>query len=172
MFVPEMMVALLLYGYCRGERSSRVIEKRCVRDVAYRVIAGGLQPEHAAIARFRARHEQALGGLFSRVLRLLAAEGMVSAGLLSLDGAKLAGSAAQKANRTLPQIEKILAEAAAADAAEDARHGDAAGGSAPRVLARRAGRRERLARARDRLAAEDQARRDVQTRLVSVRRPG
>ena len=34
-----MMVALLLYGYCQGERSSRVIEKRCVRDVAYRVIA-------------------------------------------------------------------------------------------------------------------------------------
>jgi transposase len=39
-FDPEMMVALLLYGYCQGERSSRVIEKRCVRDVAYRVIAG------------------------------------------------------------------------------------------------------------------------------------
>ena len=43
-FDPEMMVALLLYGYCQGERSSRVIEKRCVRDVAYRVIAGGLRP--------------------------------------------------------------------------------------------------------------------------------
>ena len=40
-FDPEMMVALLLYGYCQGERSSRVIEKRCVRDVGYRVIAGG-----------------------------------------------------------------------------------------------------------------------------------
>jgi transposase len=39
-FDPEMMVALLLYGYCQGERSSRVIEKRCVRDVAYRVIPG------------------------------------------------------------------------------------------------------------------------------------
>ena len=115
-FDPEMMVALLLYGYCQGERSSRVIEKRCVRDVACRVIAGGLYPDHAAIARFRARHETALGGLFSQVLRLLAAEGMVSLGLLSLDGTKLAGNAAQKANRTLPQIEKILAEAAAADA--------------------------------------------------------
>ena len=57
------------------------------------------------------------------MLRLLAAEGMVSLGLLSLDGTKLAGSAAQKANRTLPQIEKILAEAAAADAADDARDG-------------------------------------------------
>jgi transposase len=119
-FDPEMMVALLLYGYGQGERSSRVIEQRCVRDVACRVIAGGLYPGHATIARFRARHETALGGLFSQVLRLLAAEGMVSPGLLSLDGTKLAGNAAQKADRTLPQIEKILAGAAAADAAGDA----------------------------------------------------
>ena len=61
-------MALLLYGYCQGERSSRVIERRCVRDVAYRVITGGLRPDHATIARFRARHEKALGGLFSQVL--------------------------------------------------------------------------------------------------------
>jgi transposase len=54
-FDPEMMVALLLYGYCQGERSSRVIEKRCVRDVGYRVVTGGLRPDHATIARFRAR---------------------------------------------------------------------------------------------------------------------
>ena len=85
-FDPEMMVALLLYGYCQGERSSRVIEKRCVRDVGYRVICGGLSPDHATVARFRVRHEQALGGLFSQVLRLLAAEGMVSLGFISLDG--------------------------------------------------------------------------------------
>src|SRR5439155_6496923 len=123
-FDPEMMVALLLYGYCQGERSSRVIEKRCTRDVGYRVIVGGLRPDYATIARFRARHQEALGGLFSQVLRLLAG-GMVSLGMLSLDGTKLAGNAAQKANRTLPQIERILAEAAAADAAEDACYGDA-----------------------------------------------
>ena len=104
-----MMVALLLYGYCQGERSSRLIEKRCVRDVGYRVITGGLRPDHATIARFRARHQEALGGLFSQVLRLLAAEGMVSLGTISLDGTKLAGNAAQKANRTLPQIDKLLA---------------------------------------------------------------
>jgi transposase len=80
-----------------------VIEKRCVRDVAYRVITGGLRPDHATIARFRARHEKPLGGLFSQVLRLLAAEGMVALGTLSLDGTKLAGNASQKANKTLPQ---------------------------------------------------------------------
>ncbi len=161
-FDPEMMVALLLYGYRQGERSSRVIEKRCVRDVGYRVIAGGLQPDHATIARFRARHEMALGGLFSQVLRLLAAEGMVSLGTLSLDGTKLAGNAAQKANKTLPQIDKLLAEAAERDAADDAREGSDLPPATPRALARRAERRERLARARDRLAAEDKARRDAQ----------
>jgi transposase len=161
-FGPGMMVALLLYGYCQGGRSGRVTGKRCVRDVACRVIAGGLYPGHAAIARFRARHEEAPGGLFSQVLRLLAAEGMVSPGTLSLDGAKLAGDAAQKANRTLPQIEKVLAGAAGADAAGDAQHGGSPQPAAPRTLARRAERRERLARARDRLAAGDQGRREAQ----------
>jgi transposase len=161
-FDPEMMVALLLYAYTQGERSSRVIEGRCVRDIGYRVIAGGLRPDHATIARFRARHQGALGGLFSQVLRLLAAEGMVALGMVSLDGTKLAGNAAQKANKTLPQIEKILAEAAEVDAAEDAQHGGSPPAVTPRALARRAGRRERLAAARDRLAAEDQARRDAQ----------
>jgi hypothetical protein len=59
-----------------------------------------------------------------------------------LDGTKLAGSAAQKANRTLPQIGKILAEAAAADASDDAAEGDNPQPAAPRALARRAERRE------------------------------
>src|SRR5262249_7005748 len=75
---------------------------------------------------------------------------------------KLAGNAAQKANRTLPQIDRLLAEAAAADAADDARLGGKPDEPTPRALARQAGRRERLAAARDRLAAEDQARRDAQ----------
>jgi transposase len=36
---PAMMVALLLYAYARGTRSSRVIERACEEDVAFRVIA-------------------------------------------------------------------------------------------------------------------------------------
>lgn len=123
-----------------------------MRDVAYRVIVGGLRADHASIARFRARHEKALGELFSQVLRLLAAEGMVALGKLSLDGTKLAGNAAQAANRTLPQVEKLLAEAAAIDAGEDAQLGEHGRVPTPRTLAQRAERRERLARARDRLA--------------------
>jgi transposase len=95
-----MMGPLLLYGYCQGERPSRVIEQRCVRDVAYRLIVGGLHPDHATIAWFRARHEQALGELFGQVLRLLAAEGMVSLGKLSLDGNTAGVGAASRAAPT------------------------------------------------------------------------
>jgi transposase len=47
-------------GYARGERSLRGIERKCVEDVTYRVIAAHQKPDHATIARFRARHEDAL----------------------------------------------------------------------------------------------------------------
>lgn len=36
---PTMMVALLLYAYCVGERSSRRLERLCERDMAFRIIA-------------------------------------------------------------------------------------------------------------------------------------
>ena len=57
-FDPMMMVALLLYAYAVGERSSRQIERRCREDVAFRVICANRVPDHATVARFRVRHEQ------------------------------------------------------------------------------------------------------------------
>ena len=56
-----MMVALLLCADAVGERSARAIERRCAEDVALRVICANHTPDHATIARFRARHEAALG---------------------------------------------------------------------------------------------------------------
>lgn len=44
----------------------------------------------ATIARFRARHERALSGLFAQVLGLCARAGLISLGVLALDGTKLA----------------------------------------------------------------------------------
>ncbi len=67
---PEMMVALLIYSYATGERSSRRIERRCREDIAHRVICANQAPDHATIARFRSRHEDALAGLFTEVLKL------------------------------------------------------------------------------------------------------
>src|ERR687898_2391152 len=74
---PAMMVALLLYAYAIGVRSSREIERRCREDVAFRVISANQAPDHATIARFRVRHENAIAELFGGVLGLCAKAGIV-----------------------------------------------------------------------------------------------
>ena len=65
-FEPSMMVSLLLYGYCMGERSSRRIEQLCERDIGFRVIAANQRPDHSTIARFRKEHEKELEKLLQR----------------------------------------------------------------------------------------------------------
>src|ERR687893_1003440 len=133
---PAMMVALLLYGYALGERSSRRLERRCVEDVATRVICANQAPDHATIARFRQRHETALAELFGEVLALCAQAGLVRAGVIAVDGTKIAANAAPQATRDYEQIAReILAEADAVDAEEDERFGEAHGDELPSELA-------------------------------------
>ena len=67
---PQMLVALLLYAYARGNRSSRGIERACWEDVAFKVITGMRTPDHSTIAEFRRRHEREIEVLFDDVLGL------------------------------------------------------------------------------------------------------
>jgi transposase len=122
---PAMMVAVLLYAYARGLRSSRKLERACVEDVAFRVIAANQAPDHTTIARFRQRHEAALAGLFGEVLLLCAEAGLVEVGVVAIDGTKLNANASKDQNLGYEQIAReILAEADAVDRAEDERYGE------------------------------------------------
>jgi transposase len=151
---PAMMVALVVYAYCVGERSSRRIQRRCIEDVAFRVVAANQRPDHATIARFRVTHQEALAGLFAQVLGLCERAGMVRPGLVAIDGTKMAADASRAANRTAEQLAKeILDEAAAVDAAEDELHGDASGSELPEGWAP-TGRRAKLRALLDELEAE------------------
>jgi transposase len=94
-YEPAMMVALLLYAYARGVRSSRVIERACVEDVAFRVVAAQQRPDHATIARFIERHEPAVAGLFGEVLRLCARSGLARVGVIAVDGTKVHANASR-----------------------------------------------------------------------------
>jgi transposase len=109
---PAMMVALLIYAYAIGVRTSRGIERHCFDDVAFRVIAANQVPDHATIARFRVRHETAIAQLFGGVLELCARAGMVKVGVVAVDGTKVAAAATHHATRTYQQIAgEILQEA-------------------------------------------------------------
>ena len=164
-YEPSMMVALLVYAYCVGERSSRVIERRCREDVAFRVIAANQLPDHATIARFRATHQDALGALFGQVLRLCARAGMVKAGLVAVDGTRMEANASRAANRSAEQLAKeILDDAATVDAEEDARLGAARGDELPAELTG-SGRRARIRVLLDELEA-DAAKRSLAAQLA------
>jgi len=165
---PGVMVALLLYAYSRGQRSSRRIEQACVEDIAHRVICVNEAPDHTTIARFRQRHEDAIASLFTDVLRLCADAGLAGIGLVAVDGTKVHADASHHANRDYEQIAKeILAEADAIDAQEDEQFGDRRGDELPLELQTGRGRQEWLRAGRKRLEAQ----RDANAKSIPASRP-
>ena len=165
---PAMMVALLVYVYAIGERSSRRIERRCHEDVAVRVVTANQAPDHTTIARFRQRHERALGELFGDVLALCAEAGLVRVEVIAVDGTKLHANASQHANRDYEQIAReILEDAARVDAEEDERFGDRRGDELPPELSTSQGRRGWLREAKRRL----DERRAEEARPIPAARP-
>jgi transposase len=173
---PAAMVALVMYCYCKGIRSSRAIEMATFDDVGARVIMGGLHPDHATVARFVTRHEEAVKGLLVASLAACAREGLVSVDVVAGDGTKVKANASMAANATAAQLDAQIAEleqliaaevgrwleqARAEDAAEDALlgHDDGPGqGGGPGTLARTADKIVRRQQARARLAAREAAR--------------
>src|SRR5215212_2868322 len=152
---PAMMVAVLLYAYARGIRSSRVIERACDEDVAFRVLAAQQRPDHATIARFVERHQDALAGLFGEVLTLCARSGLAKVGVIAVDGTKVAANASRNENRDYEQLAReILEEAQAVDAAEDELYGDARGYELPPEFETGEGRRAWLREAKRQLEAQ------------------
>ena len=98
---PAMLVALLLYGYARGCGRRGSSSGRVMEDVACKTIAMLETPDHATIARFVARHEVALAGLFGQVLALCGEAGLVRPGVVAIDGTRMAGNASRESRCAL-----------------------------------------------------------------------
>ncbi len=142
----------MLFAFASEQRSSRGIERRCVEDVATRVICANQAPDHTTIARFRQRHENALAELFGDILALCAESGLVRVGVIAVDGTKVHANASERATRSYEEIAReILEDAAAVDAEEDERFGDARGDELPAELATGQGRERWLREAKRRL---------------------
>jgi transposase len=156
-YEPSLMVALVLYAFATRVRSSRAIECHCRQDVAYRVISGNLVPDHATIARFICRHEQALADLFGDVLGLCDRAGLVKPGVVSIDGTRIAGNASPEVNHSFDQIAReVLAEVRATDEAEDEAFGEARGDELPEQIRTPEGRREFFRQAKREREREDE----------------
>src|SRR6266568_9575655 len=192
---PRLMVKLLVYGYANGVVSSRKLERATYRDVAVRMLCADQHPDFRSIARFRARHLQALGELFVQALRLCRQAELVGLGALALDGTKLRANASRhkamsyermgRAETRLDaeiaalraNVAALFAEAEAVDAEEDERYGpDVRGDELPQELQRRERRLQRIRAAKQALEAEaaerEAARRaELEAREKKPRRP-
>ena len=174
---PVMLTKVLVYAYCVGVFSSRRIQRRVVEDVGFRVLAAGNELDFRTIADFRKTHLTALTGFFEQVLRLARELGAPRVGRVALDGSKIKANASkhkamsygrmgEKQRQLRDEVKQLLAEAEAADAAEDAAYGpDRRGDELPAELQRRASRLKRIreakraleARAKDEAAPGDPA---------------
>jgi transposase len=189
-FHPRMMVALLLYCYATGTRSSRKIMRRCLTDVACRIIVGDDIPDFRTISDFRKIHLARLETLFVEVLKLCALAGLTKVGTIALDGTKVKANASrhkamsyermhEEEKRLKEEVARLLAEAEATDASEDAAHGpDRRGDELPEELARRQSRLAKIQQAKALLeeraraeATEEAARREAEGKAPPATAP-
>jgi transposase len=162
---PVMLTKVLVYAYCVGVFSSRRIQRRLTEDVAFRLLAAGNQPDFRTIADFRKTHLAALNGLFEQVLRLAREAGAPRVGRVAIDGSKVKANASkhkamsydrmrEKQRQLREEVTQLLAQAEAADAADDAEYGaDRRGDELPAELQRRESRLQRIREAKRALEA-------------------
>src|SRR5712691_3332434 len=170
----QMMVALLVYGYCTGVASSRKIERKTHEDIAFRVIAAGHHPDHTAVSEFRRIHLERLAGLFVQVLQLCQRAGLVKLGHVALDGTKVKANASKhkamsyermkaKEKELREKVKALLQAAENEDAYEEQRNGlTRRGDELPEELRRTKDRLAKIRAAKKALEEEarQQAKRD------------
>ena len=143
---PRLMVKVLLWGYASGVRASRKIEERLHSDVVFMWLAGLQKPDFRTICLFRKDNQPAIEGLFAQVLVVAKQMGLLKLGLVALDGTKLRASAGigsfkqvaewrKELAKAQEEVHRMLADAEAQDAADDARYGsDRRGDELPEEL--------------------------------------
>jgi transposase len=170
-YSPEMLVALLFYGYATGVFSSRQLERSTYDSVAFRYVAANSHPDHDTIAAFRKRFLPALKELFVQILMIAVEAGVLKVGTVSLDGTKVKanaskhkamsyGHACKVEQRLKEEVSELLKKADAADKADIPD-----GMSIPEELTRREERLKAIAgakaeierRAAERYAAQKEA---------------
>jgi transposase len=91
---PKMLLKVLVYAYISNIYSSRKIEEACTQNIHFMWLSGMQKPDHNTINRFRSeRLRDVLRHIFTQVVQLLAAEGLLSLKELYVDGTKIEAAA-------------------------------------------------------------------------------
>ncbi len=94
---PRALLKVILFGYARGETSSRRLEEACRRNLVFMALAGGEKPDHSTLAAFVGKLSGSrIERIFAEVLVACHEEDLLGGSAFALDGVKLPGNASKK----------------------------------------------------------------------------
>jgi Transposase DDE domain/Transposase domain (DUF772) len=143
-----MLVKILFYGYMTATFSSRRIASKLTSDLAYMFLSGNQQPDFRTINRFRKEKGDQLTSFFVQIVQKAQELGLISFGVVSIDGTKIYADASKQKNLDMETLEKkmkkLLEEAERIDDLENDTFGEDNDGSGiPESLKTKEGREKR-----------------------------
>lgn len=90
---PKMLLKVVIYAYMNNIYSCRKIEKALKRDVHFIWLAGYEQPDFITVNRFRNRVKNEINNVFTQLVLLLCAKGLVTLDVEYIDGTKIESKA-------------------------------------------------------------------------------
>ncbi|WP_432671411.1 IS1182 family transposase [Flavobacterium sp. SM2513] len=108
-FDTKIFLKLYLYGYLNGLRSSRKLEKECVRNTEMQWLLCGLVPNYHSISDFRMQNPKGLKKLFKLFVSFLKDADLIAGETIAIDGTKSRAHNSKKANFSQKKIDRHLA---------------------------------------------------------------
>ncbi|MCU4156593.1 IS1182 family transposase [Carboxylicivirga sp. A043] len=105
---PGDLLRLFIYGYLNRIRSSRSLEKECMRNVELMWLLRQLKPDHNTIANFRRDNPKAIQRVFKETVRVAKYFDLIGGQLLAGDGTKLMAQNSKKNNFNRKKIDRHL----------------------------------------------------------------
>ncbi len=88
-FDPQLLISLWVYAYSEGIGSAREVARRCEYDPAFQWLTGLDEVNYHTLANFRVEKQQELDELFTQLLGVLSAEGLITLEQVMQDGTKI-----------------------------------------------------------------------------------
>ena len=105
---PNVFLKLYLYGYLNGIRSSRKLERECMRNIEVQWLLGELTPNYHSIADFRKVNPKALRNTFKLFVLFLKEAELIGGTTVAIDGTKVRAHNSKKNNYNPKKVERHL----------------------------------------------------------------
>ena len=105
-YAPSVLLKVILFAYSRGMVSSRAIEQACQENVVFMALSEDSVPHFSTIAGFIRELKDEIANLFTQVLFLCDAQGLIGREMFAIDGVKLPSNASKARSGTRAEFKR------------------------------------------------------------------